>query len=129
MANGYRGEVPIEIAGRRHLVAYGWEGVAILSTEVGRDWDARLVQAMAGCDLPVVAQFLAIGLRQSWPGVTPDDVIRAQPPINVAYEAIKRGLNVTFHGVTEVAEVPAEPGPNPPSLLSRTISAIRFWRR
>lgn len=125
--NQYRGEVLLAIAGKQHAVRYTWDGIARLKAEFGAEWDAVLSTALASTDLDVVAKFLAIGLRESWPDVTAADVASAEPPIRAAYAAINQALNLTFHGTPEA---PAEPVANPPaiSLWSAVRRLILFWK-
>lgn len=126
MINAYRGEVAFDLAGKKLMLRYGWDGIARLKAEFGDEWDAVLVQAMAGTDMPAIAKFLAIGLRESWPDASAAEIERIQPPIRPSFEAIKLGLNLTFHGTKEP---PAEPAANPPpGRLMTALRRISFWR-
>lgn len=125
MPNSYRGEASIEIGGRTYLVWYGWPGVALLREEFGEGFDIKITQAMASLDLPVLAKVLAIGLRDSWPGVTAEEIESQSPPITPVTEAISLALRRTFRGNEEVRD---EPDASPPRRLRRALARIWFWR-
>jgi hypothetical protein len=125
-ANGHRGDVPFRIGGEKHILWFGWSGIALLQEILGTEFDVRINQAIGTLDLQVLAKTLAIGLRNSWPGVTAEMVIDASPPIVSATEAIALGMKRTFHGM---GEVPALPDQNPPrGRLPPALAKILFWR-
>lgn len=126
MVNPIRGEASIEIGGRTYLVWYGWPGVTLLREQIGDDFDVKITTAMATLDMPVLAAALAIGLRESWPGVTGEQLAACSPPIRPVVGTISLALQRTFYGLEEV---PAEPDPNPPKgRLRRALAAIMSWK-
>ncbi|MBX6427137.1 MAG: hypothetical protein IRZ09_14575 [Variibacter sp.] len=124
MINPYRGEAEIEIAGRTYVLWFGWPGIAMLKSQLGDNFDVELARAMAGQDLRVLAKVLAIGLRDSWPGVTPEQIERLSPPIARTIEAVSTALRRTYQG----EEAAAEPQRNPPR-LRRLRKAMSWLRR
>lgn len=125
MVNPVRGEASIELDGKAYVVWYGWPGVVMLREQIGEDFDIKITTAMTKLDLPVLAAALAIGLRDSWPGVTAEAIAARSPPIRPVCDAIALALARTFHGTGEVPE----PEPNPPTRLRRALSRIMWWLR
>lgn len=124
MPNSYRGEAPIQLGDRTHILWFGWPGIALLKEEIGDNFDVKITQAMATMDLPVIAKVLAIGLRESWPGVTAEDIERLSPPIAPVTAAISLSLRRTFHGNEGVRD---EPEAHPPGRLRRALRRMWFW--
>jgi hypothetical protein len=126
MVNGYRGEVAFRIGGQDHVLWFGWPGIALLQQELGADFDVKIGQAISAPDLPVLAKVLAIGLRESWPGVSVHQITLASPPIATVTDAITVAIKRSFHGM---GEVPAEPDKNPPNgRLRKALAKILFWK-
>ena len=129
LTNGYNGEASLVVPGRGECrVRYSWDAIARLKTDLGDDWDTAISKAMLAADLDVIAKALAIGLREGWPDVTPDAVKAANPPIALAYSAVRQALNLAFLGTVEA---PAAPDQNPPKRgqIARALAAMAFWRQ
>lgn len=127
-ANGYRGEVDIRIGGQLRILRFGWGELSALQAELGEDaFDAKIGAAISALDLPVLAQVLAIGLRESWPGVTPQMITEASPPLAEVTAAITVALKRSFHGM---GEVPVSPDQNPPQgrLKRALVRLTSFWK-
>lgn len=106
--NPYRGEAALVIGGEAHTVFFGWGGIAALRSEFGENFDVAITQAIAAQDLETIAKVLAVGLRQSWPGVTSEAIMDASPPIAKSIEAVMLAWKRTFQGDEEVRDEPAE---------------------
>jgi hypothetical protein len=122
LENPYRGEAALELGGARRALRYSWLAIMQLRAELGVEFDSRIGQALASLDLEVLAKVVAIGLREQYPSVTPADVMRLSPPIADVSLAVRTALHRAFHGAKTIAEVAAEPRPNP---LRRAARALK----
>lgn len=126
-ANPYRSEVSIRLGDQDYIVWYGWNGIALLQSRIGHDFDVKIGEAIQRVDLPVISLALSIGLYHRWPEMTPERIFELSPPLAKTTEAITTGLRVAFHGTREV---PGEPVTNPPrslrSLRRGILSAMSF---
>jgi len=126
VANPHRGRLNITIDGKTVVMFFGWEGVALLREEFGDDFLETIMTALGTVDMPVIAKVMRIGLRESLPGLSEDDLQNL--PINVCLDAVRRSLNVTFWGTEEAAEEQSE---NP---LRRLVTGVKkilsslLWR-
>jgi hypothetical protein len=123
-ANAYKGEAVIVLDGTPCILRYDWEGFALLREQLGEAFEVETAQALAKFDLDYVSKVLAVGLRQSRPGITPDEIKRMAPPIGPVAEAISLAYRRAWWGPT--GRPAEEPKPNPLKrllgLISRTMS-------
>lgn len=122
--NPYRGEVSVEIGGAPRVLRYTWGAVIELRREFGTDFDAEISRAILELDLDRVSSALAIGLRHSWPTVTPREILDASPPIAVAVGALQQALSLAFNGPSEVS---AKARQNPLQAAASRLRAI-LWK-
>lgn len=129
MANSYRGQVELDIAGRRRTLRYSWAAILALREEFGDGFDSALTDAMMQMDLPRISTAIAIGLREDWPDCTADDVMRASPPISPSLAAVQKALELAFHGPEGAPpERPENPLLAAWSRLKATLSGLPSWR-
>lgn len=117
--NAYKGEATVDLGGVSHVLRFDWEGFAILREQLGDTFEVETAQALAKFDLSYVAKVLAVGLRESCPGITPEEIMKAAPPIGPVAEAISLAYRRTWWG--PAGKPPEEPKPNP---LMRLLGAI-----
>lgn len=98
--NPYRGETPLSFGGETYKIVFDWEAIALLQQEYGKkDFDSRVTQAWSMGDVHELAKILSIGLRKHHPDISPEMVMEASPPINVATEAVITGMHRAFNGL------------------------------
>lgn len=119
MANPYKGEAVVELDGKPYVLRYDWEGMALLREQLGESFEIETAQALAKFDLEFVAKVLVVGLRESYPGVTAEDIKRMAPPIGPVSEAISLAFRRAWWGP---AGKPPEQKQNP---LMRLFSGLK----
>lgn len=131
--NPLRGETVVTLNGTPYRLFFGWEGLMLLQQALGRtDIDIAISELVAKLDLPALAKIMAIGLRDAWPGVTAEAILRASPPIAAVLPPVTQALRLTFDGGQEVP-----PEANPPRrpivrALKRTwswLASMLRWKR
>ena len=128
--NERRGEVGLEIDGELRPLVFDWDALARLEKELGPDFDTKIAQAGYDLNLKVLATALAVGLKRSWPKVTPDLVMRAGPPLVKVIEVLGQALNLAFYGSTEAPTAPVNPPVSPPTnRRSRRASSSRKGKK
>lgn len=120
IANPYNGEATIELEGKTFLLRYDWEGFAQLRELCGEGFEVETAQALAKFDLAYVAKVLAVGLRKSRPGTTPEEIMALAPPIGPVSAAISLAFRRGWWGPT--GEPPETKKPNPLMRLLRGLS-------
>jgi hypothetical protein len=118
MVNPYKGEAVVELDGKPYALRYDWQGFALLREQLGESFEIETAQALAKFDLEFVAKVLAVGLRESAPGITWQEIMAKAPPIGPVSEAISLAFRRTWWGKEGK---PPEPKQNPLMRLLRTI--------
>ena len=124
IANPYRGEVSIDLAGSPRVLRYTWAAVMELRAEYGADFDARISEAIMAMDLDALSKILAIGLRTTYAECTARTVVDASPPISAAVNAVQSALRLAFHGPEGA---PATPASHPTKAAPSRLQSIRSW--
>lgn len=110
MANEYRGEVSLWIGDELYVMRYSWAALAELKSAFGDEYEQRIIRAGIERDVEVLAEAMAIAMREYNPDITKADVMEMSPPFAKSFDSIMQCLTMAYHGVKEL---PEEPEPRP----------------
>lgn len=118
--NPYKGEAIVDIDGEPCVLRYDWQAFALLREQLGDTFEVETAQALAKFDLIYVAKVLAVGLQRSKPGITPEQIIAAAPPIGPVATAISLAFRRAWWG--KAGGPPEDKKENP---LMRLLTVMR----
>jgi hypothetical protein len=119
--NKYTGEAPIRMGGRVYTLAYDWQALARIRTELA---DTALDLVLSTADPEALSKLIAIGLARHHPEMSAPAVMAASPPFMPSIAAVKYALNAAYWGPE--GPPPEVAGENPPGRLARTMAGLRI---
>lgn len=88
--NAIRGEAPLHLGGSVYTLCYDWNALAVIAHKVGQDVNLF--------DPETLAVVLSLGLSKHHPGVTPDVILDASPPLGAAVQDYNLAMRYCYFG-------------------------------
>jgi hypothetical protein len=125
--NAYKGEVTVDLDGRTVTLRATWGAMAVLARVFGKEWSARVAEAVAYRDPSTLAVILE---AMSDGQITVSELMEGQASLTVANK-VAEAFRFGYHGMKEpekVGENPTPPQPMQLSLLTRALSRLGLTR-
>lgn len=127
MANRYRGQTSVEIAGKLCTVVFSWDGLAKLREAYGPRYEAEVTRICLDNDTNELARVLHIGLEAHHPELTVEKIKEASPGVIDVSNAVVNALNAAYYGPKGPPKEDVKDSENPPvSRMARRMSEIIF---
>ena len=122
MSNPYKGDVDLDIGGKRHTIRFDWQAISELKANHGPD---ILKTMIADPDPKLLAPITALALQAHHQGMTAEDVYKASPPIFPLIRALDQSLAFAYFGYEGVEESKKNPSTQQPNRKSRLMRLLK----
>lgn len=93
--NKHKGEVELNINGKKYLVVYDWNAIAKMQSEYSNEIIAGLLSNLRP---DILANVLCFGLEKHHPDVKVEDIMAASPPLFEIAKVIDEALALAYFG-------------------------------
>ncbi len=109
MANKHKGEVEIDLNGKKLALVYDWEAIETLVDQFGQD---GMTDELRKPTPKKLSAFLLAGFKALHPEVTEQEIRKASPPVWPTVKTINSALSIAYFGPdgppTDKAEAASE---------------------